>query len=93
MNDHICACGYEAVSAPELSDHIGEMLIPADDIAPDGQAHAEAARDERGAVGPDPTGYRCVCGSTSGTATGLDGHLLAVFTGPGATIQDGRVHG
>jgi hypothetical protein len=92
MNDHACACGYEAITAEELGDHIGEMVIPPDDIAPDGQAHAEAARDNRGAAGTDPAGLRCLCGFTSGTATGLDEHLLAAFTGPGVTGPDGREH-
>jgi hypothetical protein len=82
MTDHTCACGYEASTAEGLGDHIGEMVIPPDDIARDCQAHAEVARDERGAVGPDPAGWRCLCGFTSGTPTGLDEHLLAAFTEP-----------
>jgi hypothetical protein len=69
------------------------MVIPPNDTAPDGQAHAEAARDERGAVGPDPAGSRCVCGFVSAAATGLDEHLLAAFTAPGATGHDGLGHG
>jgi hypothetical protein len=93
MNDYTCACGYDAVTPEELGDHIGELAIPPDDVAPDGQAHAEAARDKRAAAGADQTGLRCVCGFTSGTATGLDEHLLAVFTSPGAIGQDGREHG
>lgn len=76
MNDLTCKCGYEAVTAEELGDHVGEMVIPPDDIAPDGQAHAETARDEREG---GPAGLRCLCGFTSGTATGLDEHLLTVF--------------
>jgi hypothetical protein len=92
MSDYTCACGYEAATAEELGDHIGEMVIPPDDIAPDGQAHAEAARDKR-RTGADQTGSRCLCGFTSGTATGLDDHLVAAFTGPGATSQDGIEHG
>jgi hypothetical protein len=93
MIDHICACGYEAASAEELGDHVGELVIPPDDIAPDGQAHAEAARDKRGAVGADPAGSRCVCGFTSASATGLDEHLLAVFTDPATVGRDGQGHG
>jgi hypothetical protein len=98
MNDYICACGYKAVSAEELGDHVGDLMIPPDDIAPDGQAHAEAARGERGATGPDPVRLRCLCGflsgtSVSGAATGLDEHLLAAFTGPGVIGIDGRRHG
>lgn len=93
MNDYKCACGYEAVTAAEFGDHVGEIVIPADDIASDGQAHAEAARDEHGAAGADQTGLRCVCGFMSGTATGLDEHLLAVFTAPGSIGRDGCGHG
>ena len=93
MNDHTCACGYDAVTAEALRDHVGEVVIPPDDTAPDGRVHAEVARDERGATGPDPAGYRCVCGFRSGTGTGLDEHLLAVFAGPSATSQDCRVLG
>jgi len=93
MDDFTCACGYEAVTAVELGDHIGEMTIPPDDIAPDGQAHAEAARDKRGSFGADPAGARCLCGFISGTATGLDEHLLAVFTGPSATGSDSHERG
>jgi hypothetical protein len=92
MSDHTCACGYEAATPEELGDHIGEMIVPPDDIAPDGQVHAEAAGGKRGA-GSDQTGARCLCGFTSGTATGLDEHLLAVFTAPGTIGQDGRTHG
>ena len=93
MNDYTCACGYDAVTPEELGDHIGEMVIPPDDIAPDGQAHAEAARDTRGAVGTDPAGIRCVCGFRSASVPELDEHLLAVFTGPGVVGRDGHGHG
>ena len=93
MSDYTCACGFEAATAEELADHVGEMVIPLDDTAPDGVVHAEAARHERGATGPDPAGWRCVCGFASGTATGLDEHLLAAFTRPGAIGLDGRPHG
>jgi hypothetical protein len=93
MDDYTCACGYEAVTTEELGDHIGELVIPPDDIAPDGQVHAEAARDEPRAVGADPAGSRCLCGFTSSTPTGLDEHLLAVFAGPSAAGSDSHEHG
>jgi hypothetical protein len=92
MNELTCACGYEAVTSEELGDHIGDLMIPPDDIAPDGQAHAEAAHDDRGAAGAGQTGLRCLCGFASGTPRGLDDHVLAVFTGPGGRGQDGREH-
>jgi hypothetical protein len=82
MNDYTCSCGYNTNTADDLDDHIGEMVIAIDDIAPDGQWHAEIARTERGAVGPNPAGWRCGCGFASGTATGLDEHLVAAFTEP-----------
>ena len=93
MNDYTCACGFRANTAADLGDHIGEMVIPLDDIAPDGRVHAEAGREERGAVGPAPAGWQCACGFTSGTATELDDHLLAAFTEPDATGLDGERHG
>lgn len=43
---HSCACGYRAESTEDFADHLGEMFIPANDIAPDGQVHAEAARTD-----------------------------------------------
>lgn len=92
MDDYTCACGYDAVTAEELGDHIGEMVIPHDDIAPDGHTHAEAARDGRGTTGAGQTGSQCLCGFTSGTATGLDEHLLAVFISAGKADPDGARH-
>jgi hypothetical protein len=93
MNSHICACGYQAVTTDELLAHVGEMVIPLDDIAPDGQPHAEAARDERGAIGPDPAGSRCVCGFTADGTTGLDHHLLAAFTESATLSANSYAHG
>jgi hypothetical protein len=87
MDDYTCACGFGAVSVEEPGDHVGEMVIPPDDIASDGRVHAEAARDAA-----SPAGYQCVCGLPSDSMTGLDEHLLAVFTGPGAIGRDGRRH-
>jgi hypothetical protein len=63
------------------------MVIPPDDMAADGRVHAEAARDAA-----SPAGRRCVCGFRSDSMTGLDEHLLAVFTAPGATGRDGGRH-
>jgi hypothetical protein len=83
MNDYTCACGYEAVSGDELADHLGDMLIPDDDLAPDGVRHAEAAGQAR---------HRCLCGLTARTGTELDEHLLAVFTVADAVGRDGRRH-
>ncbi|MCW2933996.1 MAG: hypothetical protein JWM19_4958 [Actinomycetia bacterium] len=87
MDDYICACGFGSVSVEELGDHVGEMVIPPDDIAPDGLLHAEAARDAA-----SPAGCRCVRGFRGDSMTGLDEHLLDVFAAPGATGRDGRKH-
>jgi hypothetical protein len=84
MNDYTCACGYEAVTGEELSDHLGDMLIPDDDTAADGVLHAEVAGQ---------AGHRCLCGFTAEIGSGLDEHLLAVFTADGAVGRDGRGHG
>lgn len=39
-----CACGVTFVTPAELDDHFHEVFTPADDIAPDGQLHAEVTR-------------------------------------------------
>jgi hypothetical protein len=93
MNNKTCACGHRAATADEFAAHVGEMVIPLDDIASDGQPHAEAARSEHGALGPDPAGPRCVCGFAADVTTGLDDHLLAVFTEPATLSADDRMHG
>jgi hypothetical protein len=84
MSDYTCVCGYEGVTREELSDHLGDMLIPDDDTAADGVLHAEAAGQ---------AGHRCLCGFTAEIGPGLDEHLLAVFTADGAVGRDGRGHG
>ncbi len=86
MTQHSCACGYQADSTEDLIDHLGEMFIPPDDIAPDGQAHSEAARAEA-ATGP----LTCRCGYTADIAD-FDRHLLNIFT-PGDEVGlDGARH-
>ncbi len=87
-----CACGYEAVSPEDLTDHLGEQFIPADDTAADGQVHAEGARDQdaTGLAGAD---WRCLCGFGAPDLAGFDAHLVAVFTPPDCVGADGRRHG
>jgi hypothetical protein len=87
-----CACGYQAGSPRDMTDHLGEVFIPLDDVAPDGRAHAEAARDT--AFGS----LACVCGFTPAgalpeCADELDAHLLAAFTPADGAGLDGRRHG
>jgi hypothetical protein len=66
-----CACGYDATSEDDLTDHLSRALIPADDKAPDGQLHAEA-------VGHSP--WTCLCGHHAATLDALDAHLLTAFS-------------
>jgi hypothetical protein len=81
VTDYTCACGYEAASDEDLADHIGDMMIPGDDTAPDGVRHAEAAGQ---------AGHHCLCGFTAETGPALDEHLLTAFAHVG---RDGRRHG
>jgi anti-sigma regulatory factor (Ser/Thr protein kinase) len=85
MSDLDCACGYQADTAVDLADHLGEAYITDDDIAPDNQAHAETGD------GRTP-GWRCLCGFSGDTAAGLDDHLLRVFTPDGGIGRDGGKH-
>lgn len=87
MSQHPCACGYQADSPEDLTDHLGEKLIPADDIAPDGQAHAEAARDA-----PVTGTLTCQCGFTATGIADFDQHLLDVFTPDDGIGLDGARH-
>lgn len=41
-----CACGATFAAGAELDDHFHEVFVPDDDIAPDGQLHAEVTRPE-----------------------------------------------
>ena len=86
MTEHACSCGYAAADAEGLRDHFGEMFTPDDDIAPDGQAHAEAARDTASA------GLACLCGRTAAAIAGLDEHFTHVFTPSDRTGRDGSKH-
>ena len=83
MNEFRCACGYQVASDDELADHVGDLMIPADDTAPDGVRHAEVA---------GTGGRQCLCGFAAKTGTGLDEHLLGVFSAVGAVGRDGRRH-
>jgi hypothetical protein len=87
MTEHSCQCGYKASSPEDLTDHLGEMLIPDDGTAPDGQVHAEAARDEPRIGGI----VACLCGFR-GTAGELDSHLLSALAPGDRTGHDGKIH-
>jgi hypothetical protein len=83
-----CACGYEADSPEDFTDHVEELFIPGSDTAPDGRVHSEAA-----APGPLRSSDRkeCLCGFT-GTATDLDQHFLRVFIPADRIGLDGARH-
>jgi hypothetical protein len=83
-----CACGYQALTGKELTDHLAEMFTPGDDIGGDGQRHAEISRQ-----GGDGTLWECLCGAAALSAEALDSHLLAAFTPPDGAGLDGQVHG
>jgi len=79
MIEHLCTCGYEADDPEDLTVHFGEMFIPANDTAPDGQVHCETARDKCTATATTTPGtLTCRCGLT-GNIEEFDRHLLAVF--------------
>ena len=82
----------------------GEAFIPADDIALDGQVHAEAAAPAGTRATAPPNGHsyasrapshascQCLCGFSAGDVAELDAHLLAAFTPADAIGHDGREH-
>jgi hypothetical protein len=89
--DH-CTCGYQAENPDDLAIHFGEMFIPHDDVAPDGQVHNEAARDTAIPRDPhQPLILTCRCGF-AGTTDAFDHHLLDVFTPTDAIGTDGKRH-
>src|SRR5579862_7813690 len=90
MTQHPCTCGYQAESPGELTLHFEEMFIPGSDIAPDGQVHAENAR-EMNTPTPAPATLTCRCGFTSDIG-GLDQHLADVFTPADRIGLDGKKH-
>ena len=90
MTSHLCTCGYEAEDPADLTAHFGEMFIPKDDVAPDGQVHAEKARDTTTPI-PTPATLTCRCGITT-SFDDFDQHLLAVFAPDDRIGLDGHKH-
>lgn len=88
MTHHRCTCGHQAGSPEGLFIHLGEMFIPATDLAPDGQPHAESARDPEA---PVPSTLTCLCGYAS-DLDGIDQHLVDVFTPANHLGLDGHHH-
>jgi hypothetical protein len=92
MTQERCTCGYQAQGTDDLAIHFGEMFIPKDDVAPDGQIHNEAAQDgSRDTATPGLRTLTCRCGFTA-SADAFDHHLLAVFTPPNRIGLDGNHH-
>jgi hypothetical protein len=92
MTQDQCTCGYQADSPDDLAIHFGEVFVPDDDTAPDGQVHNEAAQDRRDTSGPSaPLTLTCRCGFTA-SADDFDHHLLDVFTPPDRIGLDGKHH-
>ena len=83
MTQQLCTCGYQADDAEDLAVHFGEMFIPADDTAPDGQVHCE--------TGSASGTLTCRCGFIGGVSD-FDRHLLAVFAPDDRVGLDGKRH-
>jgi len=93
MTQPACTCGYQAEDLSDLTAHFGEMFVPADDTAPDGQAHFEASSDRStNAVNGTPAVIlTCRCGFTAPLGQ-FDQHLLDVFAPADRIGPDGRRH-
>lgn len=92
MHAGTCTCGYQAVGSDELGDHLREMFTSDSDTAPDGQVHAEAARDNPSPPSTPPAICQCLCGFTAVDMAGLDDHLLSAFTPADGIGYDGHEH-
>jgi hypothetical protein len=90
VNGLLCTCGYTAEDSVDLIAHFGEMFIPDDDTAPDGQVHAENARDTTDPT-PAPGTLTCRCGITT-NFDDFDQHLLDVFAPADRIGLDGQKH-
>ncbi|HEX3955785.1 MAG TPA: hypothetical protein VHZ03_04045 [Trebonia sp.] len=82
MDERTCTCGFVPTDDYHLTDHLGEVFIPADCRGPDGRLHAEAAGDARA----------CLCGYRASGSAALDAHILSAFTPSGTIGPDGRRH-
>ena len=87
-----CSCGFQAADSHELGDHLREVFMPDNDTAQDGQAHAEAARDNPSPRPAPPAICQCLCGFTAVDLAGLDDHLLSAFTPADSIGYDGHEH-
>jgi hypothetical protein len=85
-----CLCGFAAVAPEELTDHLHEAFMRADDTGQDGIPHAEAASGADANAGS--ARLECLCGFATGSTDELDDHLLRVFTPADRTSEDGSKH-
>ncbi|HUN33567.1 MAG TPA: hypothetical protein VMU95_16275 [Trebonia sp.] len=76
-----CRCGYRPNDDLDFLDHLQEVFIPLDGIAPDGHLHDEGE-----------SRLACLCGFKAATAPELDAHFVAVFTTASHLGLDGQVH-
>jgi hypothetical protein len=92
MTQRSCTCGYQAQDPADLTAHFGEMFIPTDDVAPDGQAHYENSQVKHTSAGmPAPATLTCRCGATTNFGD-FDQHLLDVFAPADRIGSDGHKH-
>lgn len=91
MTQHACTCGYQAEDPDDLAAHFGEMFIPANDTATDGEAHFEASGDKETATGTPSVTLTCRCGLTAPLSE-FDQHLLDVFAPADRVGLDGQRH-
>jgi hypothetical protein len=87
MSERACRCGLVAAGPSELTDHLFEMFLPADDMGTDGRAHAEQFPP-----GADGSLWVCLCGFTTIKLVAFDAHLLTVFTPADRIGRDGQAH-
>ena len=92
MTQLLCTCGYQAADLSDLTAHFGDMFIPKDDIAPDGQPHYENSQLKHTSAGmPAPATLTCRCGVTTSFAD-FDQHLLDVFAPADRIGPDAQKH-
>lgn len=81
MSTPRCRCGYQPNDNLDLLDHLQEVFIPLDGIAPDGRLHGEGRST-----------LACQCGFRASVAGELDAHFVAVFAPADRVGLDGREH-
>ena len=94
MDEPACTCGFRPTDDYHLTDHLGEVFIPADDLDPDGQLHAEAARAATAAAPhcPPAAAWPAVAVIGRPTAPPSTPTSLSAFSPPDAIGPDGRKH-